>query len=69
MENSQQFHSTTNSPKWQQCELPTRFMTPNREFVDMMRRNLALSLHDAWFFFTFCCVSRSEVFAKNVSAC
>jgi hypothetical protein len=32
-----------------------------------MRRNLAQSLYDAWLF-DFCCVSRSEVFAKNVSA-
>jgi hypothetical protein len=35
-----------------------------------MRRNLAQSLHDAIMhgLFTFCCVSRSEVFAKKVSA-
>jgi hypothetical protein len=29
------------------CELPTRFLTPNRELIDMMCRNLAQSLHDA----------------------
>jgi hypothetical protein len=29
------------------CELPTRFLTPYREFVDIMRRNLAQSIHDA----------------------
>jgi hypothetical protein len=34
----------------------------------MMRRNLAQSLHDAWLFDFLLYFSRSEVFAKNVSA-
>jgi hypothetical protein len=40
-----QTNSTKLSLKY--CELHTRFLTPNREFVVLMRRNLAQSLHDA----------------------
>jgi hypothetical protein len=49
------------------CELPIRFLTPNREFVDMMSRNLAqslYSLHDAWILDFLLCF---KTFAENVS--
>jgi hypothetical protein len=54
--------------KWAYCELPTRFQTLNREFVDMMRRNLAQSLYDGWLFKLGVIAKNVSAFAENVSA-